>query len=249
MSPPQQSFLSKAGTVAFTVVKHIPTRGALWGGIGFVVGTLCVLASFSIGMLVMDRGALVLGYLVGIPLAIPPLGFFLFGLHGLHRGAARAILELDRKFALVSHLVDRVLSRVERHVGTGLSNLPLQRLEVALKETVESLLGTDEEDQGSTGVLAYVLRRARRKLVPRIEAYLLAAYRAELQADGSGGGVSVEKVRERTQLAVSERLTEIVMSPLNKQLALFMTLYVLLAGGWWFWLFFLVAFFAKAITH
>lgn len=250
MSPPQQSFLSKAGSVALTVVKHVPTRGALWGAIGFVVGTVCVLASLAMGLLVMARGALLLGYLIAIPIAIPPLGFALFGMHGLHRGAARAILALDQRFGLVSHLVERVLLGLERHVGPGLANLPLQRLEVALKRTATDLLGSDDDEENEgKGMLAWVLRRARRALIPRIESYLLTAYRAEQQADGSGGGVSLQTVRDRTQQAVSERLTDIVMSPLNKQLAVFMTMYVLLAGGWWFWLFFLLRLITQAPLH
>ncbi len=232
------------GTVATTVVKHVPTRAVWWGLIGFVVGALGVALSFGIGLLVMDRGALILGYLIVIPLLIPVLGAALFGVHGLHRGAARAVLELDRKFGLVSYLVDRVLSRLEQHVGPGVSNLPLQRWESALKDTVASYLGSAEESEGS-GVMAYVLRRARRALLPRIEGYLLTAYRAEQQADGSGGGVSLAKVRESALRAVSQRLTQIVMSPLNKQLAVFMTLYVLVAVGWWFWLFLVVGALSK----
>ena len=242
-----QSFLSKVGTVATTIVKHVPTRGLLWGVIGFVVGLACVVVSFAVGVSVMGRGALLFGYLLAIPFAIPPLGFALFGMHGLHRGVARAILALDQKFGLVSHLVDRVLARLEQAVGPSLSNLPLQRLELSLKDAVSKYLASSTEDEG-TGVLGYVLRRARKALVPRIESYLLTAYRAEQQADGTGGGVSLQKVRERTQLAISERLTEIVMSPLNKQLAIFMTLYVVLAAGWWYWLLLLVRAFAR-LTH
>lgn len=226
----------------------MPTRAVLWALIGLVVGALCVTLSFAIGLLAMGRGALVLGYLVVIPLVIPVLGMVLFGMHGLHRGAARAVLELDRKFGLVSYLVDGVLSRLERHLGPSVGNLPLQRWESSLKETVASYLGSDDEVE-ATGLMAYVLRRARRALVPRIEGYLLTAYRAEQQADGSGGGVSLVKVRERALRAVSERLTQIVMSPLNKQLALFMTLYVLVAVGWWFWLFLLVGGVSKVAGH
>ncbi len=133
-----------------------------------------------------------------------------------------------------------MLSGLEQHRGSGLGNLPLQRIEGALKQRLSTHLGTDAEDDGS-GVLSYVLRRARRALVPRIESYLLTAYREEQRTDGSGGGVSLAKVRERTLQNISGRLEELVMSPLNKQLAIFMTLYVLLAAGWWFWLFLLTA--------
>jgi hypothetical protein len=124
----------------------------------------------------------------------------------------------------------------------------LQRLEAALKQRVTTHLGSDDEDEGR-GLLPYVLRRARRVLVPRIESYLLTAYREEQRADGSGGGVSLAKVRERTLRAVSERLAELVMSPLNKQLAVFMTLYVLLAAGWWFWLLLLFGGLSKLGGH
>lgn len=37
---PAQSFVGKAGTVAITVVKHVPARGLLWGMVGFVAGTV-----------------------------------------------------------------------------------------------------------------------------------------------------------------------------------------------------------------
>ena len=221
--------------MAGTVVKHVPTRALCWGLIGFGVGAGCVVVSFGLGLWVLGRGALIFGYLVLIPLLIPVLGALLFGLHGLHRGAARAVIELDQKFGLAAYLVDRLLSPLEARLGNSLGNLPLQDIEMALKAQVSALLGSDVEDEG-TGMLAYVLRRARRALVPRIEVYLLAAYREEQRPGGSGGGVSLAQVRARTLQNISGRLAELLLAPLNRQLRLFMTLYVLLAGGWWFWL-------------
>ena len=230
------TFLGKVGVAATAIVKHVPTRMALWASIGFVTGILGVVISYLVGVVVLERASIVLAYLISIPLSIPPLGAVLFGMHGLHRGAARAALALEEKFGLVAHVVDRVLARLEARFGEKLANLPLQQLEVGLKEAVAAYLGSRGEDEGR-GLVRYVVRRARGAIARRIETYFLAAYRAEMRSDGSGGGVAMQKVREQATRELSSRLGEILMSPLNKQLAILMTLYLLLAAGWWFWLF------------
>jgi hypothetical protein len=239
------SFLSKAGAVLGTLIKHVPGRGALWGAIGFAVGVVAVVASFALGLLALGRGAMALGYLVVIPIAIPFVGAALFGMHGLHRGAARAALELERRFGLVRYVVGRVMALLVEHLGTPLSNLPLQRVETALKAALDRYARSADVAEGA-GLAAWVVRRGKLAIVARVETYLLAAYRAEQRADGTGGGVSLEKVGERVSAEMSQRLGEIVMSPLNKQLALFLTAYVAVAGGWWYWLFLLVGLFTSA---
>src|SRR5262245_7184803 len=115
-------FLSRAGDVANSIVKNVPTRGVVWGVIGFLVGVGGAGLSFVIGLLVLERGALLLGYLLAIPCAIPFLGAALFFLHGLHRGAARAALELEKKFGLVRYVVDRVTGLLEKSVGNVVKN-------------------------------------------------------------------------------------------------------------------------------
>lgn len=236
----RKSFLDHAGSVAKTIVKHVPTRGVLWGVIGFVTGVVCVLLSYLIGLASLGRGAMVLGYLVAIPVAIPFLGAALFTVHGLHRGAARAMLDLERQSGLVSWIVDRVLGLLTDKLGGPASNLPLQQIETALKDVIARWLQTSE----GNGIGAWVMNRAKRALTGKIESYLLAAYRAEQKSDGSGGGVSLEKVGNTVKRELSENLAGLVMGPLNKQLALFMGLYVILAGGWWYWLFLLIRLFS-----
>jgi hypothetical protein len=241
-------FLAKVGTVAGATVKHVPTRMLLWGAIGLVVGVIGVTLSYVLGVLLLGRGALLLGYLVSIPIAIPMLGAVFFGIHGLHRGAARAALAIEEKFGLVAHGVDRVMTKLDQRFGERLANLPLLELEVALKAIVATTLKSKDEDEGK-GLLAYILRRARKAIVPRIETYLLAAYRQEQQQDGSGGGLSMQKVRDRASHELSTRLGDLVMAPLNKQRTIFMILYVLLAVGWWFWLFLIIAATSRLAGH
>jgi hypothetical protein len=243
-APARPTFLSAVGSVLLSVVKHVPTRGALWGVIGFFVGLVAVTISMVIGVLVLDRASMLLGYLVAIPIAIPFLGAALFFVHGLHRGAARAALELERKFGLVRYVVDRVIGLLARHVGGPVSNLPLAEVERRLKAAVDEYLGSDDMREGS-GLGGWILRRAKRSIVRRIDRYLLAAYRAEERPDGSGGGVSLEKVGARVSHEMSTRLGEIVMSPLNKQLAVFMILYVALGVGWWALLFGVMSLFTR----
>ena len=235
----ESSFLSKAGTVALAAVKHVPTRMALWGAIGLMVGLVCVAVSYALGFRALGTGGAVIAYAYVIPIGLVHLGVALFVVHGLHRGAARAALALERKFGLASHFVHRVTAKLGESHGERLQNLPLQQLEARLKQTISGYLASKEDDEGK-GMAAYVVRRARTAIVARIETYLLAAYREELAQDGSGGGVSLPKLRDRVASEMSSRLGDIVMSPLNKQLAVLMTVYVLLTTGWWFWLYLII---------
>jgi hypothetical protein len=232
-TPAPSSFLDKAGTVALTAVKHMPTRMVLWGLVGLGVGTAGVVVSYILGALKMGRGALLLGYNSIIPVAIVILGAVVFGIHGLHRGTARAALALEEKFGLVDHVVGRVMSMLVGRFGEKLANLPLQQLENALKEIVAKILSSKEE---GSWLVSYVVRRAQKAVVLRIEKYLLHAYREELGRDGSGGGIAIRKLHDRVSQEISGRLGELVMAPLNKQLFVFMAAYVLLACGWWYWM-------------
>jgi hypothetical protein len=242
------TLLGKVATVAATTVKHVPTRMVLWGVVGFLVGVIGVVLSYVIGIWLLGEGAVGLAYLYLIPMAIPLLGAVLFGMHGLHRGAARATLSLEEKFGLVSHVVGRVLAMLEDRFGERLANIPLQQLEVALKEIVATYLASKEDDEGK-GLIAYVVRRARSSITLRIEKYFLAAYREELKESGHGDGVSMQKVRDRAARELSSNLGELVMSPLNRQLVIFLVLYLLLAAGWWFWLFLILLGIGLLISH
>lgn len=240
----RSSFLSQVAAVAGVVIKHVPTRGILWGGIGFVLGLVFVGLSFAIGLVVMERGAMLLGYMLPIPIAIPFLGSALFFMHGLHRGVARAALAIEEKLGLVRYVIDGVLGLLQKHLGSTVSNLPLQQLESKLKEITKTYLASSDAS-GGEGLTGWVLRRAQKMITRRIETYLLAAYRAEQQADGSGGGVSLEKVGARVHAEVSGGLAGIIMGPLNKQLIVFLILYALIGVGWWYWLFLLMRLITK----
>jgi hypothetical protein len=114
------------------------------------------------------------------------------------------------------------------------SNLPLQQVETKVKEVVAGF-----SPEAGKGIAAWVIRRAQKTIITKLETYLLSAYRAEQMSDGSGGGVSLEKVKARVTKEMSEKMGSFVMGPLNKQLFIFMTLYIALAAGWWYWLFLL----------
>jgi hypothetical protein len=227
--------------VAFAIVRHVPTRAMAWGAFALIIGIVILFTSPYVARLrygppadAMNRSPLVFVLFV-IPLA----GTALFTMHGLHRGVARVVLDLEKRFGLVSYVVDRVMRRVETKVGGPLSNLPLARFERMLKGVLDEYLGSDEMKEGG-GLTGWVLRAAKRAIVRRIDTYLLAAYRAEEHPDGTGGGVLLARVRERAAAEISTRLGHLVMAPLNKQLALFLFLYVGL-GFFWFHLFQLVS--------
>jgi hypothetical protein len=252
MHPPRAagentSLLGRAGAVALAAVKHLPTRAALGGALGFLVGVVGVALSYVLGIAVMGREALVLGPLVAVPLAIPPLGAILFGVHGLHRGAAHAALALEAQFGLVAHVTERLLARLEERFGERLANLPLQQVQDALNDVIATYLGSDDATLGSgRGLLAYVLRRARTGIARRIATLFLAAYREELRASGEGGGIAMAKLRTRTTAALTDRFEDLLFSPLDRQRAILATSYGLLATGWWFWLTFLLSVIRRA---
>lgn len=234
-APPEASeksrlptFLSHAGAVAKSVVKHVPTRGLLWGFIAFVLGWIWMGLSVAI---FLATGGKLDGWYIPTLFIVPILGTALFTVHGLHRGAARAALEIEQRFGLVKWIVTRVMTFLEERVGGRVSNLPLAKFEFAVKGATQRYLGSDEMNEGR-GVLGWVLRRAKRSIADRVEKYTLAEYRAEIRKSGEGGGVSLEKVSARVMSELSEKLADTVMSPLNTQLAIFMVAYAVIGIGW-----------------
>jgi len=49
------------------------------------------------------------------------------------------------------------------------------------------------------------------------------------------------KVQARATEALSSRLGDLVFAPLNKQRAILVSGYLVLAAGWWFWLLLILA--------
>jgi len=234
MTPASEpSFLQKAGSAMLTIVKHVPTRAVLWTVVGFFLGLVADVGCFVLTLLTLERGALILGEppFVLIPIAIPFVSAAIFGLHGAHRGAARAALEIESKLGLVRYVVGRVLAFVESRFGSTIANLPLDQAEAALKDAVSRYLGSGDATEGS-GLSGFVLRRAKRSITDKIETYLLSAYRAEATAIGAGGGVDIGRLGARVTLEMSTKMGELVMSPVNKQLALFLFLVLGLGIGW-----------------
>lgn len=240
------SFLQKAGSAVVSIAKHVPTRAALWTVLGFFFGLVADAGYFALGLLTLDRASMVLAEppVVFVPFLVPFLGAALFGVHGAHRGAARAALEIEAKLGLVSHVVNRVLSFVETRFGASLANLPLDRAEAALKDAVATYLGSGDLEDGG-GLSGWVLRRAKRAITGKIELYLLSAYRAESSEAGAGGGVDMNRVRERVIRELSSRMGEFAMSPLNKQLAIFLVLFFGLGIGWFHLVLFVLSLFGR----
>lgn len=226
------SFLAKAGGVVLSIAKHVPIRGVSWGFFGLFLGIVSVIGSFVLGLLTLERGATIMAeaHIVAIPIVLPFLAGGLLSFHGLHRGAARAAIEIEQKLGLVGYLVDRILGTIQQRYGTALANLPLADLESASKEAVTRYLGSSEMNEG-TGITGWVLKRAKKSALEKIDTYLLAAFRAEATASG-GGGVDMNKVSARVRSEVSAQLSGALMSAMNKQLALFSLLVVVIGVGW-----------------
>lgn len=230
-APGSPSLLARAGTVLGAVVKHVPARGIFWGLAGFLLGWVLIALSFVVNLLLFGKGAELAVYLLAVAALIPFGGAYLFAMHGLHRGAARAAFELQRKFGLVDHVLGRFVPLLEARVGGVVTNLPLAQLEERAKAALDTYLGSDDAREGS-GLVGWVLRRAKRNAAEQVETYLLAAYRAEQAADGSGGGVDLRKVAARVSVELGERLEASVMSKLNGQLGIFLVAYAVVGLFW-----------------
>lgn len=233
LTPPEKkTFLQHAGTVAMSIVKHVPTRGVLWGVIGFFLGWVFIALSWVLILLTMGRGAMLAAYFFAVMIAIPFLGSAAFAVHGLQRGAARAALDLEGKFGLVKWVVAKIMGYLEEKLGGRLSNLPLGQFEERLKAAIDKYLGSDDMHEGR-GIVGWVLRRSKKAIVDRVETYTLSAYRAEQQEGAaSGGGVSMQKVGTRVSEELSGHLGDFVMSPLNTQLWIFIAIYAVIGIGW-----------------
>lgn len=229
---PGTSLLAKAGTVIGAIVKHVPVRGVLWLVIGFVLGWVFLAISLVVNVAIYGRGAELSAYLLPLAIALPFGGAYLLGMHGLHRGAARAAFELQRKFGLVDHVLGRFVPLLEARVGGVVTNLPLAQLEEKAKGALDTYLGSDEAREGS-GIVGWVLRRAKRTAAEQVETYMLSGYRAEQQADGSGGGVDLRKVAARVAVELGQKLEGSVTSKLNTQLLIMLGAYAVV-GIFWF---------------
>ncbi len=227
------SLLATAGGALVAVVKHVPTRGALWSFGGFVLSLLGVGASIVVGPMTFDRGAMLMAEppIIVVPFVLPFASAALLGMHGLHRGAARAALEIERKLGLVRHVVDRVFDFLHSRFGSSLSQVPLGELEAALRTGVERYMGSADMDEGR-GITGFVLRRAKRAILDKVDDYLLVAYRAEAGPLGAGGGVDLSKVHARVVQEMSARAEDVVSGTLNKQALLFVALVVLVSVFW-----------------
>lgn len=225
--------LGGAGNAVLAVARHVPTRGMLWAVLGTLGGALAVALSLLLAALTLDGGAagMLRGMRLIVPLLIPVIGFIAFGLHGINRGIAHAALAIEAQWGLVTQLVDRTLALIDRHVGARLTDLPLAQAERTLKDLVRRGLGDDAMPH--TGLVGWIVAKARRLLIDKVETCLLSAYRAEATAQRAGGGVDLGKVRERAIGELGAHLREFLLGPLNGQLALLLVLFFGLGIGWY----------------
>lgn len=134
-------------------------------------------------------------------LMLPVAGGVLFGYAGLWRGLGRTALLVAVESGALAYVLGRVLGRVvatlkrsERVEGAlqsadgTLRDLPLARVEGAIRGAV----GDENGEEASGGRIA---RWVRGMVCLRVQVILLAVVRAESRADGSGGGVDLEKAR------------------------------------------------------
>ncbi len=235
--------LGVLGTVAVSVVKNVPTRAVLWALVGFLLALCGVALSFALGLFFMGRGALILGYLAAIPIALPFIATGVLFVYGMQRGAARAALELEEKAGLVRFVVGQVVATLDRRTGGGLARIPVDQLDRQIRGAIDEYLSSADFTEGR-GLVGWVIRRAKRAITRKLDVYLLAAYRED--PSGVSGALSAEKISAVVSERLSEKLADLVMSGLNTQLWILLASVLLISSTWWFCLFALLALVTKA---
>lgn len=220
------AFAKEAAVVLAASAVKIGSRTMSWALTGLALGGLFVASWWVIGVLpTVWWGALIWSVLV-VAAAVGGFGYV-----GWIRGLGRAGIYVGCERGMVPYLVglllDRVtgLARKSRRVSGALDkgesvlgNLPLHQWETWLTAGVEDYLGSDDPVMGNEGNL--VTRFFRRFLVARIQRYLLRIVRQEIAADGSGGGVSVQRVREVALVKCADMLEETVEGAMFTHLAI-----------------------------
>lgn len=154
------------------------------------------------------------------------------GYVGVWRGLGRAVLYLGVELGLVIYLIEQILDRTtalmrrsdalsraldasERFAG----NIPLQTWEDGLKRSVAGYLGEpDEISSGMHGIRRSITRWIKAFLCRKIEVYLLKVVRQEVDARGTGGGVSMARVREVALERGEGYFVELIKGVMNKYL-------------------------------
>lgn len=208
-------------------------RTVAWGTLGLVVGLVAWNALYWGGLLEIEWEHWRFVVWVLLPL-YACAGAGALGYAGVWRGVGRAVLYVGIERGLVVYLVEEILDRLipvmrrsEKLSGAldqsrrFLENLPLQEWEVRLHAAVEAYLADRDEvvqGAGGPGLRARIAGRLRTYLSRKIERYLLAIVRQEVDEHGEGGGISLERVRAVALEKVEDVVEDLVTGMMNKQL-------------------------------
>lgn len=220
------SFAKEAAVILAVSATKVVTRTAGWGATGLALA-VAMCGSWAVaGVLPADwrLAALWLALaLIGVTGGLGYVGW----IRGLGRAGIHVGCELGMVQYLVGVLLDRTagLFRKSTRVASALdktqdhlSNLPLHRWETTLTTVVEDYLGSDDPELGNAG--GRVGRFFRRFIVRRIQRYLLRIVRQEIRADGSGGGVSVARVRSVAIEQAADKVTDMIEGLMFQHLAI-----------------------------
>ncbi|MCB9690307.1 MAG: hypothetical protein H6736_00690 [Alphaproteobacteria bacterium] len=199
---------------------RIVSRTLGWGATGLGLSVLMCLSWLAAGVypgVWWGTALLVVVTLIGITGGLGYVGWI--------RGLGRAGIYVGCERGMVTYLVGAILDRVtglmrkSRRVSAALdagedklANLPLQQWESWLTQGVDDYLGVDDPELGGAppGMAGKVVVLFRGFLVGQVKRLLLAVVREEAAADGSGGGVSIARVREVGLELADEKVTELV---------------------------------------
>ncbi len=210
------------GQAAATIALRVLAWGATGAGVGLFAAVVLLASTALDAPPEWWRLARYLSLLV-----LPAGGALIFGQLGVARGIGRVVLRHAVDSGLVLEVLDRLLelaagalarqprlAALAERADLFAAELPLRDVELALKRAGDDfVLGADLEEGGG-GARRWALRKIKRALVDKIEAYTLVLVRAEQ------GGVSLDRVRRLALDRAEEGVRELVLGAMKKQLLL-----------------------------
>jgi hypothetical protein len=219
--------LREGARILLAATGKIVPRMLLWGFIGTVLPVVADIVLFAAGLLAHPWPPWRYLWLSLLPIHAT-IGAIALGYAGLWRGLGRAALYVGVELGYTSYAIDAIVRRANALLRSNaaaagamergeqwLQNVPLDRAEGAIKTALDQFLATDEIDGQGKGLRKRFFGVVKRTIVKRIEAILLKVVRSERDAQGQGGGISMQKVHEFALAQADRWVTEFVEGKMN----------------------------------
>ena len=214
--------LKSAAKVVGQAAATILLRVVGWGALGAALGAFAAIVLLVSPALSAPQEVWRWARFLVVPFDVA-CGAVIFGHLGVARGVARVVLHHAVDRGLVVSVLDRLLELCAARIDGDprlapllakadafAAELPLGDYERLFKQAGARFIGGDDLEDGARGPRRWLLRKIKRALFERIEAYTLRVVRAE------PGGVSLSRVRQLALDEVEGAVREMIFGAMKK---------------------------------